>query len=417
MICKNIFIKRGKKSSTMDIGNNLKVDPIIELNQEAMKRQADGEKVVNGTIGMMHLDDGSLPIPSSIRDAFKSHTEDNDFEYSSVAGVSLYRKLLLHWFFQDSLDQAMAFHQIETIATPGGTGALILSFKDFASYTKPIVLLPKLGWPNYPNEVSSFIHAVDFYNNYNKEGTLDIEDIKEKIDSSFSQGYENILLLLNDPCENPTGYSLSEEEREALLELVNSYPGNVHVLLDIAYIDYSDEKTKESLVRFLLRLKTLTYICMSFSKTFSFYGLRVGALSLYSPKEREVELHFESCLHAARGLWSTINHQAMNVIVDLLSDEDHLRDLHQEVDNNRSIIEKRAFLFLEEAKDCGLEVYPYKFGFYISIPCKDAFETCNKLKEKGIFLSPVTTKVLRAAICCIPTPDIPGLARAIKEAQ
>jgi len=402
----------------MDIGSNLKVDPIIELNQEAMKRQAQGEKVINGTIGMMHLDDGSLPIPSSIRAAFQHHTEDEDFAYSSVAGVPLFRLLLLRWFFQDSLDQAMSSHQIETVATPGGTGALTLSFKDFASYSKPIVLLPKLGWPNYPNEVNSFIHSIDFYNNYNEEGTLDIEDIKEKIDASLAKGFENVLLLLNDPCENPTGYSLSSEEREALLSLVNSYPShNVHVLLDVAYIDYADEETKKSLVNFLVQLKSLTYICMSFSKTFSFYGLRVGALSIYSPDARECDLHFESSLHAARGIWSTINHQAMNVIVELLSEEDHLRDLHHEVDHNRSIIEKRAGIFLKEAEEYGLEIYPYKLGFYISIPCPDALAACNRLKEKGIFLSPVTSKVLRAAICCVPTQDISGLARAIKETQ
>ena len=228
----------------MDIGSNLKVDPIIELNQEAMKRKALGEKVVNGTIGMMHLDDGSLPIPSSIRAAFTRHTEDSDFEYSSVAGNVSYRRLLLKWFFQDSLDEVISSHRIETIATPGGTGALTLSFQDFSKKEKPLVLLPKLGWPNYPNEVNSFITAIDFYDNYNAEGTLDIIDIKEKIDSALSSGYRNILLLLNDPCENPTGYSLSEEERETLLTLVNSYPGNVYVLLDIAYIDYADEKTR-----------------------------------------------------------------------------------------------------------------------------------------------------------------------------
>ncbi len=48
----------------------------------------------------------------------------------------------------------------------------------------------------------------------------------------------------------------------------------------------------------------------------------------------------------------------MNVIAELLSDEEHLRDLHQEVEHNRSIIEKRASLFLEEAKECRLEIYP-----------------------------------------------------------
>ncbi len=79
----------------MDIGENLKADPIIELNQEAMKRQSLGEKVINDTIGMMHLDDGSLPIPSSIRNAFQHHTDDNDFEYASVAGLPSYRRLLL----------------------------------------------------------------------------------------------------------------------------------------------------------------------------------------------------------------------------------------------------------------------------------------------------------------------------------
>lgn len=103
----------------------------------------------------------------------------------------------------------IASHRIETIATSRGTGALTLSFEHFSKREKPLVLLPKLGWPNYPNEVISFISSIAFYNNYNAEGAFYIVDIKEKIDSSLSSGYENILLVLNDPCENPTGYSLS----------------------------------------------------------------------------------------------------------------------------------------------------------------------------------------------------------------
>lgn len=401
----------------MEIGNNLKADPIIELNQEALKRKEAGEKIINGTIGMMHLDNGALPIPNFFREAFSRHTKDEDMEYSSTSGVLSYRNSLIKWFFHDSLKDAIQDHRIETIATPGGTGALTLSFKDFSLKNHPIVLLPKLGWPNYPSQASLFIPSIDFYSNYNDQGTLDLENIKNKIDFSLANGYENVLLLLNDPCQNPTGYSLSDDERKKLLVLVNSYNNHVNILLDIAYFDYADEEAKKSLASFLLGLNSLTYICMSFSKTFSLYGLRIGALSLLSPNAQETEKHFHTSCQHARGLWSTVNHQAMNVIADLLSDENSLRDSHKEVDTNRDIIKNRATIFLREAKECGLEVFPYKFGFYISLPCNDALLTCNRLKEIGIFLSPVTTKVLRVAICCIPTEDIYGLAKKIKEKE
>jgi hypothetical protein len=37
-------------------------DIILKLNEEAKKKEATGVKVINGTIGMMYLDNGHLPV-------------------------------------------------------------------------------------------------------------------------------------------------------------------------------------------------------------------------------------------------------------------------------------------------------------------------------------------------------------------
>ena len=404
---------------SMDIGDKVPSDLILNLNNEAKEKTLKGGKVINGTIGMMHLDDGKLPLSTLIRSTIAKHTSDADFEYSSVPGEGVYRNELLEWFFPHSFEEEKKEGRVKTIASPGGTGAITLAFKEFASLANPAILLPKLGWPNYPSQVSTFLGDSYYYDNYDEKGNFSFSHLKENIDSLFKDGKENILLVLNDPCQNPTGYCLSKEEWTKLVLLLTSYQGKVRLLLDVAYFDFASEEAKENIASSMEALNKVVpvYICMSFSKTFSFYGLRIGALSILAPSEKQTEEIFDGFKRGARALWSTSNHMAMNAIADLLSHENTKADLKEEVSLNRDLVHKRATLFLEEAKECGLEVYPYRFGFFCSLPCEDAIILCQKLKEEGIYLAPVSTKVLRVALCCIPTDQVKGLAKKIKEAE
>ncbi|MDD6240175.1 MAG: aminotransferase class I/II-fold pyridoxal phosphate-dependent enzyme [Eubacteriales bacterium] len=404
---------------SMDIGDRVPSDLILNLNSEAKERALRGEKVINGTIGMMHLDDGKLPLSALIRSTIARHTEDSDFEYSSVPGEALYREGLLEWFFPDVFEKEKEEGRVKTIATPGGTGAITLALKEFASLSSPAVLLPKLGWPNYPSQVSSFLGEPCYYDNYDEEGHFSFPQLKERLDSLFREGKENVLLVLNDPCQNPTGYCLSSEEWENMVSLLSSYRGKVRLLLDIAYFDFASEESKAAIASSLVALckAVPVYVAMSFSKTFSFYGLRIGALSILAPTSKQAEEIFDGFKKGARALWSTSNHMAMNAIADLLSHGNTREELKREVALNRDIVHKRASLFLEEAKECGLKVYPYRFGFFCSLPCEDAVVLCQRLKEKEIYLAPVSTKVLRLAFCCLPTDQIKGLAKRIREAE
>jgi aromatic-amino-acid transaminase len=80
-------------------------------------------------------------------------------------------------------------------------------------------------------------------------------------------------------------------------------------------------------------------------------------------------------------------------------------------------VRKRASLFLSEAKECGLEIYPYDSGFFLSIPCQDAFKASRKLTEENIFLAPTRPTSLRVSLSCLPTGKIHGLAAKIKKAM
>jgi len=400
------------------MNQNIPSDLILILNSKAKQAAKEGRKVVNGTIGMMSLDDGSLPLNQLIRDTLGRHTEDNDLIYSSVAGEEGYRTKLLSWFFEDALKEAEKNGNACTVATMGGTGALALAFKDGASDTKAGILLPRLSWPNYYAQASLFTDQVAFYQNYDEKGGFHIRDVEEKIQSLLERK-ERLLLVVNDPCENPTGYCLSAEEWKALVDLLNAYHGKVRLILDSAYIDYAGAGTKKLIADSLLSLspEVLTYICLSFSKTFSLYGLRIGALTLFSMDSSKSKAAFQAACKSARTLWSTGNHMAMNAVEDLLSREETVQELRKEVQRNREIVKNRAQIFCAEAESCSLSFYPYRFGFYLSLPCSDALSLSTQLMTKDIYLSPVASDVLRVALCCIPTPQVPGLARTIKEAE
>jgi aromatic-amino-acid transaminase len=80
---------------------------------------------------------------------------------------------------------------------------------------------------------------------------------------------------------------------------------------------------------------------------------------------------------------------------------------------NRSIVAKRASIFLAEAKAAGLEVYPYVSGFFVTLHIPNAFAVVKKLMEKNIFVAPIKEDAIRVALCCLPTSQVSGLAKAI----
>ena len=81
------------------------------------------------------------------------------------------------------------------------------------------------------------------------------------------------------------------------------------------------------------------------------------------------------------------------------------------------IMKERSDIFLKEAKDCGLDIYPYKEGFFVTLKIED-----QKLAEKvhSAFMdhhiyTVLVNKGIRVAVCSVSVPKVKGLAKKMKD--
>jgi aromatic-amino-acid transaminase len=394
----------------------MKNDVILVINQKAQERKKQGIDVINGSIGMMFMDDGTLPVGADIRALLGRHTTDQDLSYSSVAGTKEYQESVRHWFLGTSFDEEAKNGRYKSLATPGGTGAVTLSFSD-SRKGKSILLFPSLDWPNYEGIAAGFKTPYESYELF-EGGHFALDSLKKQLARLLTQ-YDKITLMVNDPCENPTGYTLEGKEWESLVNLISApgVLGKIDLIVDAAYVDYARLESRDAMIKAVKSLpgEIMTYFCFSFSKTLSFYGLRIGALALYCRDQAKVQEVYDASVMEARALWSVPNHMAMNAVTELVEGEKTFGALKEEVQKNREIVAKRASIFLKEAAQYGIKHYPYRDGFFITLDVDDAFALADKLMAKDVFLAPVREKALRIALCALPTPKVAGLAKIIAQ--
>ena len=81
----------------------------------------------------------------------------------------------------------------------------------------------------------------------------------------------------------------------------------------------------------------------------------------------------------------------------------------------RDLVNRRAKIFTDEAKEVGLKIVPYKGGFFIAVPTENSVAVCNELHKDLIFAVPLQFGV-RVAVCSMPLEKIPGVATKMKRA-
>lgn len=238
-------------------------DIILSLNQKAKQKESSGQSIINGTIGMMCADDGTLPIPPLIKEILSKHTTDADLCYSSVAGDDSFQQVVLEWFFGNGLDDLRKAGFLGCLGTIGGTGAVAASIKA-SSKNNSILLIPSLCWPNYQSIALQYSIPFYYYGLF-QGNSIDLEGLQKQIDQVASD-HRNLSLIINDPCENPTGYCMSEDEWERLICILNnaSKKTNISLIMDCAYLDYGKPDSKRIISNSLKNLTMellLIYVC------------------------------------------------------------------------------------------------------------------------------------------------------------
>ncbi len=394
-------------------------DKIFGANAAAVAAAAKfgADKVTNGTIGAIMDDEGKLVCLPTVEKVYRDLPTNELIAYAPIAGLPEFLEGVLTATFGNSRPKA----HMAAIATAGGSGVL---HHAIWNYTKEddTVITSDWYWGPYKVLCRDMNRSLDVYKMLTEDGKYNVAALEAKVKEVFAK-QDNLLLIINTPAHNPTGYSLTDEDLAAVIKILNDVTAGTSkkaiLLLDVAYIDFAGEKEEvRTIFKGLANLpeNILGIIAYSMSKGFTMYGQRTGAMIGVSASEAVIEEFKEINQYTSRATWSNINRPAMRTLATIYQDATLLHKTEEERDFYYKMIKARADIFVKEAKEVGLPMIPYVAGFFLSIPAADPDAICEKLHDDNIFVVPLAAGV-RVALCSIPLSKIPGMAAKINAAM
>lgn len=393
------------------------VDKVFKAAVAANKaKEKFGDEVVNATLGTLFDEDGKFVALNSVWGPYETIDNVQKAKYaSSIQGNPGFRDAVYTWLF-GNLEEKI---ECEIIATPGGAGAISSTLKNILNPGDTVVK-PSQGWGPYKTMAMEIGLSLTDYNMF-KNGEFDLSDFEKTLNEVMElQG--KVLVIINDPCHNPTGYSLRPDEWDDIIDIVNalSKKGPVIILNDIAYVDYNVQGDiwKNHFVKYnTLNKNVMVVIAFSCSKTLTAYGARVGAQIVISKDKKQVELFKDAAIYSARSIWSTVNNSVMELFSLIAHDDYLLSRYKKEKQTYVDLLNERADILITEAKKVKLEHYPFTEGFFVTIKIPNDTEKVAlnlKLQKNNIFTVEVDGG-LRIAICSVPKRKLKGLSKRIKD--
>lgn len=405
-----MFINKGSENKKLK--NN-----ILALANVAVEAKKLDSSVINSTTGMMKNEDGSLYEFSCVEKVMKTLTTSEKFAYANSSGSPAYKKAVLVALFGKYLEDIQKDCFLECIPTPGGTGALNLAFTNYVDKGET-VLLPNHMWENYLNYAADMGFNTDTYSLFNDAGKFDIDDLNKRV-NILKEKQDRVLILINDPCENPTGFCMEDKDYDNLLDISKKNKDtNFIYLIDVAYYDFYNTDPniiKSRYAKFKdLPSNALALFVFSGSKSFGLYGLRIGALVALSRDEQEITTFKNASTFSCRAKWSAASTLGISVIKKLILNEEYAASYQAEIKEVCAMLEKRSVAFLNAAKVVGLKTLPYERGFFICVPCDNPEELMNALHEDGLHAI-CTKSCLRIALCAINKKEAARVPAIIKK--
>lgn len=396
-------------------GKELKKDALL-ISAKAKEAKAKDSSVIDSTLGSFYYEDGSFSCHKTVRDIMDNLKDTEKYSYSPSKGTNAFENATISWMFQDFEEEFRKEMAIKAIPTPGGTGALSNAVSNATEYGET-VLIPIPCWGPYVGLCESRGRKVEKFSLF-KDDKFNFEDLKAKAEKIIEK-QNKLVVIINDPCNNPSGYTMSKDEINQLIELFNSYKDvPVVFIYDCAYIDMSSDGfygSREKLTPFTkANENVMILIAMSYSKSFFVYGQRLGAQVILSKNKEEVLEFYNAANFFARNTWSNCNKSGISLVEKIGGNLENQKAVKEEIKNVVQLLKKRADVFVNEAKEIGLKHFPFSSGFFITIPCKNVDLVLDKLVEdEKLFLIPVQTGV-RVAICSLPLEGVYGVAAKIK---
>jgi aspartate/tyrosine/aromatic aminotransferase len=384
-------------------------DPIFALNAEAQARRLAGESVLNATVGALLDESGQLVILASVMDLWRELTAMEVAPYAPIAGDPTFLKALVrrHWPLLETAGAACT--------TPGGSGALALSLRNFLEPGQTVLTTAPF-WGPYATLAAENGMMLTTAPWPGVDAALDVAAWSRAL-HNLMQAQGRVLLWLNDPCHNPTGRSLTPADRTALLEVLREVAsiGPVTLLLDFAYLDYTREPAAvaAALADYAAlgaEGRVLVGASMSLSKSMTLYGARCGALVFPWCADPALQAALtQSC----RGTWSNCAKAPQALLLRLLQDGKAQERLTAEHRHWSEVLAARAAALDVALAAEDMPPVHWTGGFFVCVPVADSETVCTRLKAEGVFTVPLP-EGLRIGLCGMRAAEAPRLAQTLR---
>jgi len=250
-------------------------DPILGLNEQ-FAADTNPNKVNLG-VGVYFDDNGKLPLLECVQSAEKAMMDKPTARgYLPIDGIAAYDAAVKSLVFGADSEPVKS-GRVATVQGIGGTGGLKIG-ADFLKKISPNakVMISDPSWENHRALFTNAGFQVDSYAYYDAEkrgvnfnGML----------ASLNAAAAGTIVVLHACCHNPTGYDITAAQWDQVIAAVKAK--SLTPFLDMAYQGFGHGIQEDGAVIGKFVAAGLNFlVSTSFSKSFSLYGERVGALSV-----------------------------------------------------------------------------------------------------------------------------------------
>jgi aromatic-amino-acid transaminase len=257
-------------------------DPILGLNEQ-FNADPNPEKVNLG-VGVYYDDAGKLPLLKCVQEAeAQLQASPKPRGYLPIDGIPAYDKAVQSLVFGEGAEVLNA-GRVATVQAIGGTGGLKVG-ADFLKRLNPdaAVLISDPSWENHRALFTNAGFQVGTYPYYDadKRG-VNVEGMLAALEAAAP----GTVIVLHACCHNPTGYDITPADWSRVVETVKAR--GLVPFLDMAYQGFGEGIAEDGAVIAQFVASGLDFfVSTSFSKSFSLYGERVGALSVVCESKEE----------------------------------------------------------------------------------------------------------------------------------
>jgi aromatic-amino-acid transaminase len=325
-------------------------DPILGLNEQF---NADpNPNKVNLGVGVYYDEDGKLPLLKCVLAAEKKMMEAPKARgYLPIDGIAAYDAAVKSLVFgADS--EPIKSGRVATVQALGGTGGLKVG-ADFLKKVSPDakVLISDPSWENHRALFTQAGFEVEAYPYYNaaKRG-IDFDGMLTALGTAPA----GTIVVLHACCHNPTGYDITPEQWDQVIATCKSR--QLTPFLDMAYQGFGYGIAEDGAVigKFVASGQDF-FVSTSFSKSFSLYGERVGAISVLCSSKDDADRVLSQLKIMVRTNYSNPPTHGAQVVTMVLTTPELRAQWEEELAGMRTRIKQMRVALVDKLKSAGVK--------------------------------------------------------------